>query len=265
MRFVTAVLLVLVVPASAAAQQPGVDVALEPHTPASATTVSVAVDGAKLDQSRLPKGFTLTVQRGFAFDARAVAQRCSAAQADAHQCPAASQVGTGRATAAVQTLLGTSDVQAELAAYLTDPVRSGDLAGVALTIRVPSFGVTVGATARILRTADGGLELRADDVAPAGSELPPGVTFRLRSVGLRIGASRTETVRTTKRKRLPRKRGQSRPRFRRVTTTKRVRRALLTTPRTCSGTWTGRAVVAFADGGPGQTLAVALPCRRSRG
>lgn len=243
--------------AAATAQSPDAfTVTLAPNIADRGTEVEVVVDGSKLGtagQGQPPTGARLIAQRGFRFDAGAVAETCT----DEKACPAGSRVGTGKADATV-TFLGTSrPVTADITAFLGTPVKSGDLGGVVVDVNVPEFSQRFTAKGRVLAAAaPDGLELRFDDLAGAG-QVPAGVTFRLDRLSLSVEAHRTVTVTKTRVKKVRTKSGKTVKR--KVRTRVKVRRDLLRNPKTCGGTWTVRGVVTFADG-TASTSPFTIPC-----
>lgn len=74
---------------------------------------------------RLPAATTLSIQSGYRFDAKAVATRCTATQAEQDACPPTSRIGVATVTATV----GASAFPVRLRLYLAKPQQAGDLAG----------------------------------------------------------------------------------------------------------------------------------------
>lgn len=236
-------------PAAVLAQTSGLSVTLDPAKPKRGSMVDLVLDGAALGDAggRPPTSVRVISQAGFRFDASAVAGRC---RAGATSCPDDARIGSGRARAAYSFLGlgGTASVKAE--AYLTEPTQPGDLAGVVLLADIPELGRRISIDGRVLRApAPDGLELRVENLL-SGAGIPPGVSVTLQRLEVRAGASRT-VVRTKR----VRRRGK------RVKVRVRSTRSLVTTPKSCSGTWAARGIVGLANGGE-RLLPVAIPCRR---
>lgn len=263
-RLLLATAAAVLLPASvAAAQAPGLNVTLTPNTPKSGTKLALDLDGSQLGDvsGQAPRSVRLIVQEGFRFDADAVSARCAAGAAT---CPDAAKIATGTAQAGFSYLLFSGEATATITAYLAAPARAGDLAGIVVKAAVPSLGRTLTSTGRVLRAAaPDGLELRFDDLL-SGQGIPAGAQVTLRRLQLTAGASRTLTrTKRVNRKRKVRVRRNGRlrtvTRTRKVTIKVRERHHLLTTPRTCPGTWNGRGVVTLANGSE-RTLPVQAPC-----
>jgi hypothetical protein len=275
-------LVVLGLAPAAAAQSPSpgpdadaVRVTLSSPVAGTGTRVSVEVDGSRLalPAGASPSGFALLVQQGFRADTSAVARRCAPEEAERFACPAASKVAAGTATAAVTFFGITREVVVDIEGYLAPAVRPGDIAGIAVSAEAKDLDQRFTTTGRLVRAAaPDGLALRFDDLA-GGAQVPAGVSIALRSVSLTAGVARTVTVRRTVTRRTKVKRrvrgkdGRVRTRTvtvsRRVKVTRRERRHLVSTPSSCTGTWSARAIVSFAGGGE-VAVPATVPCRATR-
>lgn len=164
-------------------------------TPARAGAPSTLVVHASFDQ---PAGahlltYNLDFARGLRFDLRAVAGRCTLAQARSAHCPANSRFVAGTARVSVGTASGTSlQSGSTYTIYLMAPPRRGDLAGVALIAQRGGFAISlVGPLVRLPR-GPYATEIQFRNIA---SELPPGLVVQIRRVDARFGTQRTVMVR----------------------------------------------------------------------
>lgn len=171
----------------------------------------------------------LGLQRGFELNVRARRGRCSRAQAESFSCPASAKIGTGfaivQATGAVVPG-GSMDFRAGIEIHLAPKRRSGDLAGVVISVREPDTGQQGTVYGRLLSRPreNFGQQLRFDSF-PATGKPPSGVTVTLRRLHLEVAA------------------------FRRVRREgRRVRLTLIRNPPRCRGAWRARSEVGFADG-----------------
>lgn len=245
--------------AAAAAAAPAVAVAAEP-IPDGVVRLEPNIAGARSDlvidvepsegassSSETPQSLSVLFQRGFRFDSRARAGRCSDQRAENGTCPASSRIGTGTADGTATTLTGPVHFTAQIEVFLARPRVSGDLAGVVVEVREPQSGVRGSGHGRVIKLSSGqfGTEVRFDVSGGAG-EPPAGVTsVEIDRVRLRVGARRT--VRTTRQtSRGPR--------------TVRRRYSLITNPRTCRGEWLIRVSARYPD----RTVEgdATPPCRR---
>src|ERR1044071_3475939 len=95
---------------SAAAQDATMSTSLTPNAPGVGSKLHLEVSGAAPELAgAVPESLTLVVQRGFAVDGAAVAQRCDADHAAIGDCPESSRVGSGQALVHASGLL-TADV-----------------------------------------------------------------------------------------------------------------------------------------------------------
>jgi hypothetical protein len=203
--------LVAAAPAGAEHFKPG-SLRLDPNTTSSASALVVNAGFDQNPGAQL-EAYNVDIARGFRFDPRAVAGRCTVDQAHSSSCPGSSRIGTGSAAVSVGGQLSTFRVDF----YLTDPQRQGDIAGLVLAVRQPGGTAGFALVGRLVRLKHGpyGLELRFADAA---KQLPAGSTVQLNHIQARIGAHRG-------------------------------RHSLLTTPRRCRGKgWPFRLVVAYSTG-----------------
>jgi hypothetical protein len=239
----TTAALVLMLAASARAQDATITGGLTPNKAGAGSRVHIDVAGTAPELAgSLPESVALGVQRGFAFDARAVAVTCTGAALTTGACPAASRIGTGQAVVRASGLLN-QDIPATLDVFLAARVQPADVASAVVLITGAGFSRAVRTRLSAPATGPVGYELRLDGVAAAVPAIP-GVTFALRSLTLDVGASRKVTKTTNKRVRVTRN-------GRRVTVRRKVKRRvtynLLRNPKTCSGgVWAVRLTVRVA-------------------
>jgi hypothetical protein len=250
----TAAALILMLAASARAQDATITGGLTPNTPGAGARVHVDVSGTAPELAgSLPESIALGVQRGFALDVRAVAASCTGPALTSGACPAGSRIGSGQALVHTTGLLN-QDIPATLDVFLADPVQPGDVASAVVVIS--GAGLSRAVRTRLLAPATGpiGYELRLEGIADAVPAIP-GVTLALRSLSLDIGARRRVTKTSTKRVRVTRN-------GRRVTVRRKVKRRvtydLLRNPKTCSGTWAVRLTVRVA--GADRVRDIGVPC-----
>lgn len=251
---VVTTVLVLACATAARAQSPTIAASVTPSTPSAPSALHVAVDGAVPELAgAVPQSLVLSLQRGFRIDLKAVRERCGDRDLATGDCPAASRIGRGTASARASGLLN-ADIPARIAVFLADRVHASDVAGVVLRIDVA--GRSRATRARLLAVDAGpfGYELRVTGIAASIPTLP-GVVFSLRSLALDVGAHRTATRTVVRRVRVTRD-------GRRVTVRRKVRRRvrhdLLRNPRTCAGAWAARVVVRVA--GSDRARDVTMPC-----
>ena len=198
-------------PAGAEHFKPG-SLRLAPNTTSSASDLVVNAGFDQQPGAQL-QAYNVDIARGFRFDPRAVAGRCSVEQAHSSSCPASSRIGRGSASVNVGGQQSTFNVDF----YLTPPQRHGDIAGLVLAVHQPGSSAGFALVGRMVRLKHGpfGLELRFADAA---KQLPPGATVQLNHIHARIGARRGS-------------------------------HSLLTTPRRCTAKgWPFRLVVAYSTG-----------------
>ncbi len=250
----TTAALVLVLGASAHAQDTTITGGLTPNTPGDGSRVHIEVGGAAPEiAGSLPESIALGVQRGFVLDLRAAGARCTGDALTTGACPAKSRIGSGQAVVAASGLLN-QDIPATLDVFLAGPVQQGDFASAVVLIR--GAGLSHAVRTRLLAPANGpiGYELRLEGIAGAVPAVP-GVNLALRSLTLDLGARRSVTKTTTKRVRVTRD-------GRRVTVRRKVKRRvtynLLRNPKTCNGAWAVRLTVRVA--GADRVRDVRVPC-----
>lgn len=202
-----------------------------PDTTNRGTTLGLDYDlTAPPVSGRVPRSTTLTIQRGFRFDGRAVAARCTVTpegNATDNRCPPRSRIGTATVTA---TAFGQT-FPVEVGLFLGAPLQSGDLGSV---VGVASlFGQTASGAGRLLMTGQG---LRAVIASPDELSQYDGLGVTVDHLTATVGAKRRVKGR---------------------------RRDLIRTPRTCAGTWAASAVLSFGDG-TNATLDSQIPCASSR-
>ena len=225
MRLALLTLLLLAVTAAPAAAQ--ATTTATPDRAGKGTRLHTELDATEPPLSgRIPEETVLSVQPGFRFDGRAVAKRCTAEQGREDACPARSGFGS----AVVVATYGGSDYTVPIDLYLARPFQAGDVAGFVAVAK--ALGSTYSATGRITRPAAGGLSVVLTSPVPDAASF--GVTVK--SITADVGASRK--VRKGKR---------------------RIRRHLLTNPRTCDGTWDASAAFTFSDGSTA-TLETPIAC-----
>lgn len=192
--------------------------------PARAGSPSTLQVRASFDQpagSQL-QAYNVDIARGYTFDPRAVAGRCTIAEARSAKCPANSRIGGGTGKLSVSSAtLPPSQFTIAITFYLTPAQRRGDIAGLVLAGREPKSGVKFALVGRLLRVNSRlyGLELRFANTA---HELPTGLHVQLHKVRVKVGAERT---------------------------IKRVSYHLLTNPRICAPRgWPFRLTISYSTG-----------------
>ncbi|MGI8624525.1 MAG: hypothetical protein ACR2NB_13830 [Solirubrobacteraceae bacterium] len=204
-----------------------------PNQAGKGAKVHLDLDGTRPPVSgRVPTATTLSIQAGYRFDAKAVANRCTPDQAKSDACPAGSRAGTATVVATYAGMTFT----VPLRLFLVKPQRPGDLAGVAAVATV--LGAPQSAVGRVVRTTAAPFGLQV--LLPTPSDLSS-YPVTLRSFKADVGAHRTVTVGRRKRRH-------------------KVRHDLITNPKTCSGTWAAQAAFTFSDGSTG-TLDAPIACR----
>ena len=164
----------------------------------------------------------LAIARGFRFDPRSRARRCSEEQARAFSCPEESRIGRGEATVNIRgpLLPGGRSFTSTIDLFLAPRERRSDIGGVFIQAREQSTGFRASARGRLvpLDSRRYGSALRFS--FPATQPLPPGFTFTLERLTARVGASRRVAGR---------------------------RRSLITNPPVCPGAWPYRLRLRFSD------------------
>lgn len=219
----------------AAGQVPGDPVRVDPPVAgkASKLTIDFRVSEDPAAGGRSPQAAVLAAAAGTKVDPRARAERCSQERATAFNCPGGSRIGSGTVNATASNGLVTQPVVADAEFFLTPPLRSGDVAGVAVVFEERSTGGRGHTLGRIVKVGGGafGVEVRFEDLASANASAPDGFTVRVDRLQASIAASRREKVKVCCR--TVRKNGKKK----RVRYRKKVRRDLIRNPRTCSGSW----------------------------
>lgn len=226
-----------------ATAQTTVTVRSAPSLPNAPARLIIDARGGSANQV-VPEAITILVERGFRFDRRAVAKRCTPAQARADRCPAASRIGGGEVVIRVDGpspgAIGSGVFPGQIAAFLAPPAQPGDWAGIVL--RLDIAGRTIVGSGSIAPVSPGPLGIRmAFDPLPQPPALPPGYTSTMLRMRAEIGVSRTVKVRG-KRKRV-------------------IRRHLIRTPPACAGSWAVQTLVRYPEGE--DVLDSTIACRRS--
>lgn len=224
-------------PTGPAQTAPEGTVQLVPNTAGKPSTLSLDLNPEEPGGTETPRSVSLFIARGFKYDRRARAVRCSDADAQQVSCPAKSRIGAGQAMATASGFLvpgGSMDFTASIELFLARPA-AGDVAGVVVQVSEPTTGVRQSAKGRLVPVAEGpfGLELRFDQF-PGTGQVPPGVAVDVKRLQLTVGAKRK--VRKVKRVRKKKK----------VVKKVTVRRYyLITNPPTCEGSWPFQVRVGF--------------------
>jgi hypothetical protein len=220
-----AALAALAAPAAAQASSASVS----PNTAGAASRASVDIS---FDQSAdNPSSVVVRVERGFAFDPRALAVKCDKAHADANNCPAKSRIGGG--TADVTATIGVfppSHLTAKVDLYLAPARRSGDIAGVVAHVKEEQSGSEGSVVGRIHPEVGGqfGLDTIFENLDKSFTP-PQGVKVHLDRLQISFGGQH----RTVKKKVKSKKHGKKKKKKK----TKSVRYDLIKNPATCTGSW----------------------------
>lgn len=250
LRRATVLALALIGSVPATAQDPpppAVGAAFTPPKPGKGTSIGLAIDGTRLDQSKDVKGFRFTGPKGLKIATSAVAMRCTDAQAEEGACPEASRIGAGKIDVDVSFGPQSDSATIEFTLHLGEPRVAADLASV-IFIAKRSEGEGDALVARL--THGQRPELVVDDL---GVSLPPNPDLRIRLRRLELTAGASRRIKITKTKRV---------RGRRKKISYRTTRHLLTTPRRCpeGGSYLAAATVTFSDGSE-QPYDVPMGCR----
>lgn len=173
-------------------QLPPRSVRVLPNVAGKASTLRWTASFAQPPAAEL-QAYNVDIARGYHFDPRAVAGRCSIPQARSGHCPRSSEMGTGQGRVTVITSPGqTHDFALRINFFITRPQRHGDIAGLVLAAHEPTSGVTFDLVGRLVALSHGpyGLELRFANTA---AELPKGITVQLHRVDVHFGTRRTVT------------------------------------------------------------------------
>jgi hypothetical protein len=183
-------------------------------------------------KGRTPQSGSTAFAAGAKFDPRARSERCSDERAKGFDCPANSRIGTGTTDITASNGPFSQQLVADAQFFLAAPVQSGDVAGVVVTVKERSTGQQASITGRIVKAgAPFGLAVRFDDLESSTRQAPEGFTLRVDRIQANVGAFRYEKV--TVCCKTVRKNGKKR----KVKYKKKVRRDLITNPRTCAGSW----------------------------
>jgi len=157
---------------------------VDPNTVGAGSVASL--DATPPDNSKVPRAVALKVVKGVKFDGKAVAQRCSDAQAKQNSCPAGSRIGGGKIDA---TATGFGAVQVNVDLYLGPPRATGDLAG--LVGIASGAGQKGHAFGRLFRIDEGklGLESRFGGLDRA-IKPPPNIKVTVDRLRLHFGKHR---------------------------------------------------------------------------
>jgi hypothetical protein len=235
--FAVSVLVCVVVAAtSLAAAAATVSLTLSPSKPGRHSTVHLLAQGPFPGLSGVATSVVVDAGRGFKADPRSVSVLCTADQASARSCPAASQIGHGDIKTHVTTSIGAGSGDYDIAttSYLAPAQQPGDIAGVVLlaSAQTAAGPQNFDTTGRLLKPASGpyGVELRFDNF-PTVKPPFPGITFTVtvNSIELFAGASRTVMTGTGKHR-------------------KSKTYSLFTNPARCRGSWIGKFTAVFATG-----------------
>jgi hypothetical protein len=131
--------------------------------------------------------------RGFTFDPRAAAQRCTPRQAKSASCPATSKIGEGTGQVSVHRAApALAPFSIPITFYIMRPQRAGDIGGLVLAVRRGAIRFAL--LGRLVHVRHGiyGLELRFANTA---RELPSGVQVQLDHVRVSFGSQRTVRLR----------------------------------------------------------------------
>lgn len=185
------------------------------------TRLHWAVDGTQPPvSSRWPASVVFSAP-GFRLDNRAVVKRCGKQQATLDECPAKSQVGTGRLTVIVHGPRGRSEVPLDIKLY-----RGSKRNQLLAITRVIDIRVRTGT----LQRKAGSVEATFSIPAPPAL---PGVSYEFKDVSADLGARRRATKHV----------GPKGHRKRRT-----VRYDLVHTPKDCAaGSWAAGATLTFPD------------------
>jgi hypothetical protein len=164
----------------------------QPNRAGAATTLVLDAQGgaAALRPGQAPSKVVLAFTRGYSFDGRAVAARCSDDQAKTDGCPARSR--SGRGTVAYHVTGDPKQHTAAIGEFLA-PRSHGALGDVQFVVHDHDFNMIISSRGRLVRVASGpyGAELRFQFPAPT---LPSGVQLTIDRLTLRTGAHRTVTI-----------------------------------------------------------------------
>ena len=144
-----------------------ISVTVSPNTPKAKSTLKVSAKGP-FGQTGLPESLELTAQKGFQSSAKSVTQLCDTSDvppSGPSGCPAASQIGTGKAIATFESEKETLT----LTEYLGKPKKKSDIAAIVLTGSNSLIG-TENVVGRLFKTKSGAIEILFSQLI--GSGLP---------------------------------------------------------------------------------------------
>lgn len=224
----------LAVPATA--QVPGDAVRVDPNVAGRGSHLIYDLRASEdpVAKGRAPQAASLLAAQGFKFDPRARADRCTADEAKAFNCPGDSRIGSGVADATASNGVISQAVVADVSVFLAPPAQSGDAGGAYVIFKERSSGSQGWIFGRIVKLGSSGpfgLEVRFDDLSTANAAAPDGFTVRLNRLQADVGAFRHEKV-TVCCKTVRRNGKKKKVRYK-----KKVRRDLIRNPLTCDGAW----------------------------
>ena len=240
----TAGVMALSVPAAPAGADQSLSVTLSNSRPGKGTTVTIDVSPSSDQGSggESPRSVLVRAARGFMLDRRAVAKLCTPQQAQGNACPSESRIGGGTANVTVSSaVVPPTHLTAQIDLYLGPPSNPGDLAAIVAHFKEPKSDTQGSSTGRVFKESAGpfGLDTRFDT---AQSFKPPqGFTVHLDRLHVSLGAHRTVRVKVKQKKTRHGKKKHG-PKYKHVTVN------LITTPRTCSGSWPYEVRVGYPDG-----------------
>ncbi|WP_354700453.1 hypothetical protein DSM112329_00730 [Paraconexibacter sp. AEG42_29] len=264
---------VVAVPALGQAEGEAVYVTFDPPRASQGADYLVRALGARFDPARTKTPSTIRVDTpaGVRLNTKAVAALCSPEQAKALSCPPASKVAKGGVSLETEIIGGYGGTIAPTATvYLTPPTQPGDLAGLTLQA-ASSESATFTIPGRVIRGANAGAPALLFDLSTT-AKLPSGVTAKVKDLSLVMGARRplrvtvTQTRKVKQTTRVRGKDGKLRKRTRTVTKKVKVRKTvtqnLITTPKTCAGSFMSTVTYGYTDGSV-NALPGATPCFKS--
>jgi hypothetical protein len=228
--------------AAALAAGPLATLSLSPNKAGKGSTVTLDITPPKAGQN--PRSITLRVAKGAQFDGRALAAKCTTAQANANKCPSKSRFGGGTAKATVTStskppLFPPTKVTLQVDLFLAAPQKAGDKAGVVAHFKVKSTGQQGHVIGRVfaINSAKYGLETFYDNLDTA-LKPPAGTKAHIDKMHLTYGTHR-----------IVKKNGKD------------VRYDLIKNPKTCNGSWPYEVTLGYRTSGPADYKA-AVACTK---
>jgi hypothetical protein len=226
---------------------------LTPSKVSAASSAAISITGVGTFSTSglagLPSSVELLLQPGFASSAKSVSIPCAASQASTNTCPSASKIGSGSVGL---SLFGTP-ITVPVTLYLGPPLQAGDIASVIL---IGTFqGANLNISGRLFTPAQGGLEVLLSSF--------PSIPLTLNSLSVSLYAAQTVTTTTTKTVIRTVFTGKGKHRHKKKVK-KKIKKSvktvysLITNPPTCSGTWTGSAILTYTSGS--DILPLSAPC-----